>query len=456
MKKLLAVSFCTTLVLGFAASAFAIHMTPEAETSPVVAKGGLITLDGSIRHRGVINTTGTGSDDPQKAAYDTRVRLGTTVKTGDQVTGRVVLESGSGDHDTYTWGMPDGFATLHEGGTKKGEVDILEAWIQYVPANWGIKVGHMPLALGNKLFFDHTKFGDDAIVGFINPNEATHLAALTIKFEEDLYGVLGIPGGGVNSNSDDINGYVLLGTYKAGAMNFGANYTYLNDYRIDLKFSNIGLTADLDVANFKIKGDLEFQTGDSPDGLLGDVADGKKGSPGGWAGMLEASTTVGGAWTLGGIVAYGSGDDDSTDNDVDQFVNFLSDVRYLSTMNGYILPSPAYSQNGGFNGGIQNQMEVQLYAATNTVCPLSGKDLSLKARLNYMKINEEMGVQKDDIGTEIELFADWKLAQGLVYGVEGAYLFTGDAWKYDSATNTNLSGMDDNVWFLRHRLELTW
>ena len=168
MKKILAVSFCTTLVLGFAASASAIHIEAPAETSAVIAKGGLVTLDGSIRHRGRLFSSNTEEDNTKQAAfYDGRVRLGTTIKTGDAVTGRVQLETGMDQTDTYTWGAGSS-AGLMSGGDKQGQLDVLEAWIQYVPSNWGVKVGHMPLALGNKLFFDHTFHGDDAIVAFMN------------------------------------------------------------------------------------------------------------------------------------------------------------------------------------------------------------------------------------------------------------------------------------------------
>ena len=64
----------------------------------------------------------------------------------------------------------EGYGVYAEGNGKRGTMAVLEAWIQHkfnigVPA--GIKVGHMPLALGNGLFFNHTKFGDDAIVLFL-------------------------------------------------------------------------------------------------------------------------------------------------------------------------------------------------------------------------------------------------------------------------------------------------
>jgi len=325
MKKILAVSFCTTLVLGFAASAFAIHIEAPAETSSVIAKGGLVTLDGSVRTRGYLSSTETVKDATmQKAGYDQRVRLGATVKTGDQVTGRVVLETDNDNNwpasnDTYTWGQGASNG-LFVGGQKQGYMNILEAWIEYVPGNWGIKAGHMPLALGNKLWFDHTKYGDDAIVAFMNPNDATHIAALTIKFEE----------GAPTTYSSDVNGLVLLGTYKAGAMNFGADWTYLTK-GVDevtgwegLSLSNIGLRGDMDAGGFKIMGDVEFQTGQVYDDPLDKSAMGAtKVDAGGWAGMLDASTKLGGAWTLGAGLYYGSGHKMSDPADeYNGFVNF--------------------------------------------------------------------------------------------------------------------------------------
>jgi hypothetical protein len=447
MKKIAAVSFYTSLALCFAVSAFAIHIETPAETSTVIAKGGMVTLDGSIRHRGRLTSTSVQKDATNQAAYyDTRVRLGTSVKTGSQVSGRVHLETGSGSNpqasNTYTWGYADA-GNIHMGGEKKSQLNILEAWVAYEPGNWGLKVGHMPLGLGEKLFFDHTKFGDDAIVAFINPNDATHLAALTIKFVE----------GDVTSYGDDLNGYVLLGTYKAGAMNFGADWTYLIQGKTGpaltagMAMSNIGLRGALAAGNFNIKGDLEFQTGEFSTDVDAE----------GWAGMIDASTKLGGAWTLGAGLYYGSGEKYNEANAATkrkEFINFLGGLRYQSTMNGFILYSPA---TGAHNRGIQNQTHVQLYGVTRT--QLLGKDLDLKARLNWMQLNEaQFANQKDDIGTEIEFFANWKLAQGLVYGIETAYLFTGDAWVGTTgpASDDTLITDTENVFFLRHKLELSW
>ena len=77
-------------------------------------------------------------------------------------------------------------------------------------------------------------------------------------------------------------------------------------------------------------------------------------------------------------------------------------------------------------------------------------------RANYMKLNEEAaataaaGNPNDDLGFELELFATWKLGGGLVYGVEAAYLWAGDAW----ATNATAYNNEEDGFFLRHRLEL--
>jgi len=149
---------------------------------------------------------------------------------------------------------------------------------------------------------------------------------------------------------------------------------------------------------------------------------------------------------VGALVGYGSGDDNPADDDYKEFYNFLSDVYYNTLIVGYRQAVPGQS----YNSGLSNLLLVQLNGAMAAKCPLTGKDLNLKATVSYMKLNEEAVPGGDkDVGTEIDLLADWQLGNGLVYGVEAGYLVTGDA--YDSAPN---AGDAENGYFLRHRLEL--
>jgi hypothetical protein len=170
----------------------------------------------------------------------------------------------------------------------------------------------------------------------------------------------------------------------------------------------------------------------------------------GWAAQGEVSVGLGEA-TVGALVGYGTGDDDPLDDDQEGFVNFLTDTRYQSTMFGYIVAVPG--MGGQKNTGLSNLQLYQVNAAVKTKCPVTGKDLSLSGRVNYAKLNETESGQEDDLGTEVELFATWKLDAGLSFGFEGAYLFAGDAYN----TEVGVDGDDpENPWYTRASLSLSF
>jgi len=194
VKKYLAILLGVVFVLGFAASAFAIHAEIPAESQATVAKGSTqITIGGDIRVRGEYQdntTTLQSGNNDHITFYDQRIRLSLNAQVTPNTTGFVMIEAADGKQSTgYAWGgnnVPSqGAVGIYQyGDSKRGELNLLEAWIQYkgsgllgIPA--GIKVGHMPLALGNKMFFDHTLFGDDAIVLFADPTKEMHIVALT-------------------------------------------------------------------------------------------------------------------------------------------------------------------------------------------------------------------------------------------------------------------------------------
>ena len=95
----------------------------------------------------------------------------------------------------------------------------------YISTNLGkvatLKAGHMLLALGNNLFFDHTKFGDDAILLSIPAGDG-EVTLITIKFTE-----------GSTSKNDDLDGYVAAFGMPIGTSNVSADLTYLRDHSKD-------------------------------------------------------------------------------------------------------------------------------------------------------------------------------------------------------------------------------
>ena len=471
-KTLAAAAISSALVLGLAGVSMA-----DDTTTPAVAAGGTkITLDGSIRERGVYDKSNPGNDQPGKSFYDSRVRLGVNAQVSPEASGYIQLENQGGDdplgHENYTWG--DGAGTANSAGGKKMDTtNIRQAWINYKPGDFGVKVGHQLLFLGNKMFFDHAGnddgSGDDAIVAYGALNGgATNLAAITIKFSE----------GATANSSDDINGYIGVLTQKVNDnLNLGGNWTYLRSAKGDknypgtnagvpgLSMSNVGLTADGKVGAISYLADGEFQFGTFMD-------DGVKSSDAkGWAAKLGGNYDLG-VGKIGLLFGYGSGTkSDETDHDQHEFINFLTHTSYETLIGGYraSLPqaingkynnAPRQTWNGGQDSGLSNLTLFQVNGSTKTVCPLTGKDLTLFASLSYMQTSEDIvnyintnGTDHtaNKVGTEADMVATWDLTPGLIYKIEAGYLWVGDA--YDTAA-TGPGSSPDNLMFLRHRLEL--
>ncbi|MDD5760301.1 MAG: alginate export family protein [Desulfobulbaceae bacterium] len=454
-KTLTAAALSSVLVLGLAA----VSQAADTTTGVVAAGATKVTIDGSVRERGVTESSSAAKDAAGKTGYDNRVQLGVNAQVSDQANGYVKLETGSGTSDIETWGNGMGAnGGLTNGGYKMGSLTILEAWVNYNPGPVGVKAGHMPLALGNKIFFDHTGSGDDAIVAYSSLNDgATNVAALTIKFDEQTN----------TDNSNDLDGYVALITHKLNDnVNLGANWTYLNGSAKDetalpingMGMSNIGLTADGKVGAISYLADVEMQFGTVVD-------DGTTSSDAkGWAAKVGADYDLG-AGKIGFVFGYGSGQDlqDVNNNDTDVFVNFLTDTAYDTIIAGYRQAIPGAGAGldpNGKNSGLSNLTLYQLKGSTKTVCPLTGKDLSIMGSLSYMNLSEDTWTYtdgsartsgEDSVGTEVDLVATWALTAGLNYRVEAAYLFVGDVYQ----TNSSAAGTDpDDMMFLRHSLDL--
>lgn len=405
--------------MGFAAVSSAAD-----ETSPVVSKApSAITLDGSMRFRGYSQKDTTkGHSASDKAAYDTRVQLGTGVKVADNVSAYLQLETGDDTSDVDTWGGTD--KGLTNGGSKHStsaaDLSIMQAWINYKFDGGGVKIGHMPLALGNKMFFDHTGSGDDAIVVYFDPNSQTHVGLLDVKLIE----------GDAAQSGDDIDGYVALVTNKVNdSLSVGGNLTHLRSNTSKMAFYNLGINADGKAAGLSYKADLELQ--------FGDMSNSVKQSA--YALMLGASMDLGGT-VVGAEFGRGTGDKASTTKN-ENFTAFLTDTRYQTTIVGYRLAVPGQS----LNSGVANMTYLQANANTKTKCPLTGKDLAVTGRATWMKLNEKVAGETA-LGTEIDGWATWSLAKNTSYTVEAAYLIAGNAWGTSK----------ENAYFLRHGINVSF
>ena len=450
MKKYLAIILGAVFVLGFAATAFAIHAEIPAETQAVVAKGATqISIGGDIRMRGEMtgNTTDFNKDTPDhKEFYNGRVRLSVDAKVTPNTEGLVMIEAASGPTGTeYVWGAGNAANGLYNAGNiKQAQLNILEAWILHtgsgllgIPA--GIKVGHMPLSLGNKLFFNHELFGDDAIVVFADPLKELLLVALTAKFNEQ-----------VTTLNDDATTYVGLFAYNTKEFGLSGDVTYVDDQKstgtaggalagVPTHFWNFGLRGNTNIGGLGIKLDGEMQSGKV------DVVSLKFR---GYAVLAGLSYDFGGL-KVSGDFAYGSGDDDSHDGKIKAFVTSQDATQHFT----YVYDYRTKNACGQQYGGLCNTM----YAKVD----LSGdvtKDLNayfafywLQAAKNILGVGETGGSNagNKDIGIELDAKVTYKIDRNLNYWVEGGYLFSGDFWK-------KVSSATDDAYAVRHGIQLSF
>jgi hypothetical protein len=476
LKKIFAIFLAALFVLSFAASAFAIHAEIPSETQAVVGAGTTqITLGGEIRIRGWWanninfedpNTFALGFISPtpveanSAAWYDERVRLSLDAKVSPNVEGMVQLEtfdSGftEGPHnDSYVWGNFD---------SKPGSLEILQAWILYsgsgllgVPA--GIKIGHVPLALGQGIFFDHTKYGDDAIVAFVLPTKELEIDALTIKFDE------GAVSGISNAPSDDLDGYVGIATYKIDDKNtVGLNYTYLNqahnnvhdgvnfDGFNSLSFSNLELTGNGNISGlgWKLSGDFQF----------GDVfkdASGQKHKAKGYAVMVGLNYMLEPV-NLRGMFGYGSGQKTDT-TDIKEFITFLGDDQHYTLIYDYNLMTASFINSAVLTGGRDTGLSnTTVYNLGVDVEPLKDVKASLDGYiLKATKTDAwEAAVGRsvsDSVGWEIDAKIAYNIAKNLSYEVDAGYMHAGDFYQDVLGPSASV----ENPVLLMHKLTLSF
>lgn len=446
MKKYLALVLGMVFVLGFAASAFAIHAEIPAETTAIVAtKDTQIQIEGELRIRGwyednITNTGGTANagvgrpySGTSEAWYDQRVRLAVDVKTAPNVTGRIHLENASDySHDNFLWGETD--TAVAGGGGRKRTTDLrlLEAWIAYTGTGLlgvtsGIKAGHMPLAIGAAQFFDHRRYGDDAILLFIEPAKGTELNLVTVKFKE----------GAFTDNTDDRDAYALLFTHKLDKDNtIGANYTYVNNSDEDMSLQNIGLHAAGKLAGLGYRASVDFQFGDLN-------ATTKARGYGITAGVNYKLDPV----TLRASFAYGSGDKTDTAKN-EQFQTFVGNVINYTVVYDYRVHTAA----GSAGTGIANTTYFNIGLDWSPV-----KDLRLALDYYLLRASKSIaasGYGSDkEVGSELDLKLSYKVARNLTYFINSGVLFAGDFYK---AAGTGPNSDPKNAVVFHHGLTLSF
>lgn len=487
MKKTFVLLLGMLFVLGFVANSFAINADIPSETQAAVAKGTTqVTLDGELRVRGWLrDNVGNALPTNQStdAFYDSRVRLGVEAKVTKGTTGYVQLESGSVPAtDTYVWGS--GAATTSTGNLTVNDkpnttLNILQAWILHtgsgllgVPA--GVKVGHMPLALGQKQFLDHTKYGDDALVFFTDPVKGLHIGVLTTKFNE-----------GRTVVSNDVNGYVGVVTYKWDKDNtIGINYalvqssdtpvpgTVINALHIatttnavvfaadnGVDFQNLGIHANGLISGLSYEVELDTQFGNI---LRGSALEQKMG---GYAALVNLGYKLDPV-NIRLAFAYGSGDKNGLDGKVKEFQTTMGNDLHYTFIYEYLMKTAAglqvidashsgkfaYSSTTGVGSGISTGIaNTTYYRLGFDYAPI--KDLTASLDGFILRASQTAGTVSKSIGSEVDLKIAYKIDRNLAYGFNAGYFSTGNFY--------NTSGLvteaaKKNVTALMHSLTLNF
>ena len=458
MKKYFAVLLGVILVLGCAVTAFA-----EDKTE--------ITLGGKILFRGwyLDNVTGVSgrnevpADTSSHSFYATNINLMVDAKVSDALRGFIELETASGGDNNpnsglYYWGSrARGYDSKPD-----ADINIRQAWIQYVGTGLigipvGLKIGHMPISLGEKIYLNNERFGDDAILLWADPMKELHIALGTVKLNE----------GDILSHTDDLDGYVALATYQWNKDNMvGVNYTWTHsdgncpssnidatvpNYREtnveDLNFHNVGLHAKGMIGGLSYAAEGDIQFGEITNYQLADEGDVK---PKGW-GVFAKLGYMFDPVNIRASFAYGSGDDDLTDEDCEEFQtqqgpDYGAVARlvhytqiYERTVRTASLLAKLTTTEGGntTNTGIANTTYFNLGV---DIAPM--KDLSLSVDGFFLQASEtgawedylselagESVSVDDSLGWEVDVKASYKITKNLSYFVEAGYFDAGDFYK---------------------------
>lgn len=452
MKKYLALVLAVIFILSFAVAAF-------AEDKPEITLGGKIILRGwyfdNIATGNLPAEPTTGSE--SQTAYTSNIYLTVDAKVTDNVRGFIELETASGTAGSqysgvYYWGNYDGKAN--------SDMLIRQAWIQYtgsgllgVPA--GIKAGHMLLSLGEKQFLDMTRFGSDAIMVWTDPTKELHIAALTAKLVEGPTTL------GDVVHSDDLDAYILLGTYMLDKDNtIGLNYTLVHsDGNLpsfgaspnceSLNFQNIGIHGNGKISGFTYAAEADFQFGKVKD--LYAVDSDVKFS--GWAVLAKLGYMIDPV-NIRASFAMGSGAKEDNDEKNSEFQALVGSdaIGGIARFTHYTLV---------YERLIKTAAAAQVVTTTTTVDPITGipgnsrttgianttyynlgfdfnpmKDLSLsldgfflQATKNDIWENATGRSIDKTLGWEVDFKGAYKLAKNLTYFVEAGFFDAGDFYK---------------------------
>lgn len=460
MRKYIAIVLGVLFILSFTATVFVIYETGE----PAISKGAQIILGGKILVRGWyfdnVNSSALPVSTQSQAMYSTNANIMIDANVSDNVRGFMELETSNGaagnpDSGLYYWGTID----------TKPAADLFfrQLWIQYtgsglLGAPSGIKAGHMPITLGEKQFLCNERFGDDAILLWVDPTKEVHLVLGTTKLVEGNNAV----------HSDDLDGYVLIATYMINKDNtIGLNYTLVHSDGLSnvttgvptvdkLNFDNLGLHANGKVSGLTYAAEVDFQFG-KLDGLTA-ATDKKFSGYGIFAKLGYMVDPV----NLRASFAMGSGDKNTADDKNKEFqtlqgpdaIGATARLVHYTQIYERTIRTAANEQTltgAARTNGIANTTYYNLGMDVN---PTKEINLSLDGFI-IRATDAWQANQSKSVGSEIDFKGMYKFAKNLSYFVE-AGVFTPGKF-YTTGTVPVNGGLDKKtVTQAVHGLQLTF
>ena len=394
-----------------------------------------VALDGYMRASGYLEKAYSGNDtqDSYNAYYDFRWRVNSTVTVSDTLR----MRSRTRIFNTV-WGSGN------DGGGESGNIEFERAWMVITTPYGLLEVGKQLTAAFGTAFADSEadawrikytgKFGPLTTVGVIQKNVERDGGSGTLA--------------DYNNSDADNDLYAIALVYPQENWTLGSLQVFIRDdaagpdtreqFVVDPfftgKFGNLSLQAEFraDLGNTAAGGDYK-----------------------GYAFNAEGTYDLGPAAVQLGF-AYVTGDDDPTDDDLENGVvgaDWEKMYILFGTTGNAGNPGVLYGVGNFASGSGNDDGFWSVYG---------GADTNLTEKLNvglmvaYAEALEAPGGISDDAGVEVDVRATWNIYDNLTYTVIGAVLFTGDYYKDYADAQFGGDSNDDAAWSIFHRLQLNF
>ncbi len=347
-----------------------------------------------------------------------RIQMDINAKAGD-VKGKIAIWN-----DFDTWGRFEAVQGIASGTTvtttagdstqtyNNNKIGIREAWVNFnvpgLPIN--VTAGHQLLKLANGFFVSSMHFGSDAWV-IANQTGNNTFAVVNGKIAENT-----------TSLSDDQDLYTILDVFKlSDNATIGVDFSNVKDRsgadQVDLM--NVGINFNGKIGPVALKAQFDQNMGDKTTG--GTVKQDFTGNEIVVQGKVPIAPV-----TLNFTFAMGSGQD--TSSDVTLFQNFLDVDPHVAFMYEYKIPTAAGRKNTGFANTTAIGVGATMAASSSVTVGADLWLLSASEKVNVTQTGRAAGAVSDDVGTEIDLAVNWKVAENLTWNWNVGYFMPGDAY----------------------------